>query len=82
MKANGLIKDFTCQPEFILQEGYRRKDGKAIRPIKYIADFKVEYTDGRTEYEDVKSPATAKKEVFLIKRKLLERKYDLVLRIL
>jgi len=77
----GRVKDFSCQPMFILQDGYRRKDGKKIIAIKYFADFKVEYPDGRIEYEDVKSPATAKKESFLIKRKLLECKYDLILRI-
>ena len=77
----GEIKSFTCQPIFTLQDGYRRKDGKAIRAIKYIADFRVEYPDGRVEYEDVKSPATAKKESFLIKRKLLEHKYDLILKL-
>jgi hypothetical protein len=81
LKKAGLIKDFTCQPMFILQDGYRRKDGKKIIAIKYFADFKVEYPDGRVEIEDVKSPATAKKESFLIKRKLLEHKYDLILRI-
>jgi hypothetical protein len=81
LKRAGIIKDFTCQPMFILQDGYRRKDGKKIIAIKYFADFKVEYPDGKIEYEDVKSPATAKKESFIIKRKLLEAKYDLILKI-
>jgi hypothetical protein len=82
LKRAGLIKDFACQPMFVLQDGYRRKDGKKIIAIKYFADFKVEYPDGRVEIEDVKSPATAKKESFLIKRKLLEAKYDLILSII
>ena len=81
LKKAGIIKDFTCQPSFVLQEKYKRIDGKAIRDIRYIADFKVVYPDDRIEYEDVKSPATLKKESFLIKRKLLEHKYQLVLRI-
>lgn len=81
LKRAGAVKEFTCQPKFILQEGYRRKDGKKIIAIKYIADFKIEYPDGTIEYEDVKSPATAKKESFLIKRKLLELKYDLILKL-
>lgn len=75
----GLIKGFTLQPVFILQEGYRRKDGKKIQPITYKADFEVEYLDGHKEIEDVKGIKT---EVFNIKRKLLEAKYDLILRII
>ena len=81
LQTEGFIKEFACQPVFVLQEGYRRSDGKAIRPIKYIADFLVVYPDGSIEYEDVKSPATAADKVFLIKRKLLESKYKLILRI-
>jgi len=79
MQRAGIIKKFTLQPEFILQEGYRRKDGKAIRPIKYIADFKVEYPDGHIEIEDTKGVET---QLFKIKRKILECKYDLILSIL
>jgi hypothetical protein len=75
----GIIKDFSLQPEFILQESYKRKDGKKIRAIKYKADFKVEYLDGKIEIEDTKGIQT---DVFKIKRKLLEAKYDIVLKIL
>lgn len=78
MERAGIIKTFSLQPEFILQEGYRRKDGKTIRPIKYIADFKVEYPDGHIEIEDSKGFST---EVFKIKRKLLEAKYNMILKI-
>ena len=34
----GFISDLKLQPEFVLQDGFRR-DGKWIYPIKYIADF-------------------------------------------
>jgi len=78
MKLVGMIKSLSLQPEFILQEGYRRKDGKKIRAIKYIADFKVEYMDGHIEIEDSKGMET---NVFKIKRKILEAKYDLILKI-
>ena len=78
LKMAGMIKSFSLQPEFVLQEGYKRADGKKIRAIKYIADFKVEYPDGRIEIEDSKGFST---EVFKIKRKLLEAKYDMILKI-
>ena len=78
MKKAGIIKTFSLQPEFVLQEGYKRADGKKIRAIKYIADFKVEYPDGHIEIEDSKGMET---DVFKIKRKLLEAKYDLILKI-
>ncbi len=36
----GWLKDLTLQPKFLLQEGFRDRDGKWIRPIYYIADFR------------------------------------------
>lgn len=79
LKMAGMIKSFTLQPQFVLQEGYKRKDGKRIRSIKYIADFEVVHLDGHTEIEDTKGVET---DVFKIKRKLLEAKYDLILKII
>jgi hypothetical protein len=40
--------------------------------IKYKADFLVKYPDGHEEIEDVKSPATRKDKVYVIKKKLME----------
>ena len=74
LKKAGLIKDFNCQPTFLLQDGYKKKDGKIVRPIMYIADFEIFYPDGHCEVEDVKSPGTIT-QVFRIKRKLLEMQY-------
>jgi len=74
LQASGLIKSFTCQPVFVLQEGYRRKDGKKIRDIRYIADFAVTFPDGRVEIVDVKSFGTIT-PVFKLKQKLLEKIY-------
>lgn len=42
LKRAGEIKDFSLQPEFIIQEGFTTDYGEKVRPIKYIADFKVE----------------------------------------
>jgi len=74
LKMVGIIKEFTCQPSFVLQEGYKRKDGKRIRAIRYVADFEVVYPDGHTEIEDVKSVATVT-PVYKIKKKMLEKIY-------
>lgn len=77
-KRVGEIKDFKLQPEFLLLEGFT-KNGKRYRPIKYIADFKVIYPDGRVEIVDVKGVRTKE---FQIKRKLFEYRYpELTLKI-
>jgi len=78
LKELGEINSFLLQPSYVLQNKYRRKDGKLIREIQYRADFAVLYPDGHVEIEDVKGMETA---VFKIKRKLLEAKYDLILKI-
>lgn len=75
MQASGIIKSFTCQPRFVLQEKYKRKDGKRIRAIEYVGDFEVEYPDGRVEIEDVKTKGTCKIPTFLLKQKILEKVY-------
>ena len=78
LKRAGEINSYILQPSYVLQNKYRRKDGKAIREITYIADFAVMYPDGHVEIEDVKGILTP---VFQLKRKLLEAKYDLILKI-
>ena len=39
--------------------------------VKYIADFVYTDAGGKTVVEDVKSPATRKKESYVLKRKLM-----------
>lgn len=71
-KNNGEIKDFTLQPVFVLQEGYRDFTGKKILPIKYKADFTVIHNDGSEEVVDIKGyPTPAAK----LKRKMFMCKY-------
>ena len=65
------VVDIELQPEFLLQEKYRY-NGKAIRPIKYRADFRVKYSDGTEKIIDVKGMLT---DVYKIKKKLLLFKY-------
>lgn len=67
LQKSGEIINIFPQPEFELQPAYV-KDGKKIRPIKYIADFLVEYKDGRQEVIDVKGYRF--KEVYLLKKKM------------
>ena len=70
LKMAGKVRDFERQVGFVLQNGYRANNGKWIRPIKYYADFVVNYTDGHTEVVDVKGVRT---EVYKIKKKMLLR---------
>jgi hypothetical protein len=71
-KAKGEIKDFELQPSFTLQDKFKTKDGKTIRSITYIADFKVVHNDGSIEIIDVKGDAT---DVAKIKRKMFLLRY-------
>ena len=66
-KKAGEITGFDLQPEYVLQESYKR-NGKTIRAIKYIADFRVYYPDGRVEVVDCKGVRTKE---YQIKKKML-----------
>lgn len=79
MKQAGIVRDFEMQPKYLLQDAFR-KNGKLIRAIYYIADFKVTYADGREEIEDVKGAYMT--EVFKLKWKIWDKRYpDLTLKI-
>lgn len=67
----GEVEWFELQPEFLLQEGFTYR-GKRHREIKYIADFKIGYPDGRIEVVDVKGHKTKE---YQLKKKLLLKKY-------
>lgn len=71
-KKAGIILKFELQPEFVLQEGYRTKEGKKIREIKYKADFKVWYKNGKIEIVDTKGFKT---KDYIIKKKMLLFRY-------
>lgn len=65
---SGEITRYELQKEYILQPKYTN-EGKVIRPITYVADFYVEYADGRTEVIDTKGfadpVAQIKKKMFM-----------------
>lgn len=79
LEDEGKISDLKRQVPFIIQDSYIRTDGKLIRPIKYIADFTyTKVTNGKVEnvVEDVKGVKT---DVYKLKKKLVEKKYDIII---
>lgn len=70
-KEQGIIKDIELQPRYLIQPSFNYQ-GKTIRKIEYIADFKVTYSDNTVIVYDVKGKADA---VALLKRKLFMFKY-------
>lgn len=70
LEYEGEITDLRVQPEYVLQEAFKR-DGKTIRPIVYRADFAYR-ENGRQIAEDVKGVATA---VFKLKYRLFLKRY-------
>jgi len=72
LQRAGEILSYELQPEFELQPGYRDKDGKWVRPVKYRADFRVTHPDGRVVVIDTKGYRT---KDYLIKKKMLLYRY-------
>jgi len=71
MKIDGQII-YGTDPDF--DKIKRKSKAKTIQAIKYIADFKITYPDGRVRIVDTKGKATAD---FEIKRKMFEAKYPM-----
>jgi len=71
MKRDGAIREIECQPVFILQENPK---------IKYVADFRITFSDGTQIIVDVKGFETP---AFRMKAKLFKAKYpDIELRVI
>lgn len=62
----GEVISWSPQPVF-------RIEHRGVNICKYIADFMVEYADGRIEYEDVKGFRTA---IYRLKKKLVKAFYS------
>jgi len=71
----GEISDIKLQPGILLQEGFTDQEGHRHRPIFYIADFMVIYSDGKVVVIDVKASSKFKTDVYRLKKKLLLHKY-------
>ena len=77
LEKAGIIKELELQKKFLLQEGYTNAKGKRIRPIYYIADFYYyDYINNKWVVEDVKGVRT---DVYKLKKKLFEYKYNLTI---
>lgn len=65
---SGRIKNYELQKPYILQPKFTH-NGQTIQPIKYVADFFIEYDDGHQEVIDTKgcpdSVAKIKRKMFL-----------------
>ena len=57
LTESGVIKSFELQKEYILQPSFIRDDGRKVKAITYVADFYIEYADGRVEVVDTKGCA-------------------------
>ena len=68
LSRSGEIVHYELQKEYVLQPKYIH-NGKTIRPIIYVADFYIEYANGRSEVVDTKgcadSVANIKKKMFM-----------------
>ena len=72
----GAIIDLELQPEFELQPAYTGRDGKRVRPITYIGDFRyIETQTGAIVVEDVKGHQTKE---YRLKKKLFGYKYGYI----
>lgn len=73
-----LISKLELQKVFELQPKYINNNGEHIRPITYIADF-FYYDNVKNQYivEDTKGFRT---EVYKIKKKLFEYKYNMIIK--
>lgn len=74
LKKNGDILDFELQPAFELQPRFT-KNGVKYREIRYLADFRVTYPDGRQTIEDVKGKGGYTTPEFILKRKMFEYRF-------
>lgn len=74
LQKTGKISELKLQPTYLLQDSFKIEN-KTIRAIKYVADF--EYIDNKTGkviVEDVKGYRT---DVYKLKKKLFEYKYNI-----
>ncbi len=70
MRDSGLIRNLELQPKFLLQDKFRH-EGKEVRAIHYVADFKY-IRENQVIVEDAKGFET---DVYKIKKKMFLFKY-------
>ena len=73
LKRAGFVDEIERQVTFTLLDGFTHKlSKKKIRPITYLADFVVRYTNGETSVIDVKGKKTPE---FRLKEKMFFSRY-------
>lgn len=76
LEKTNQIKELELQKKFELQPSYK-KNGKTIRSINYYADFYYyDIIKGKYIVEDTKGMKT---EVYKLKKKIFEYKYDITI---
>lgn len=68
LQEQGIVTDIELQPRFLLQPSFKYQ-GKTIRKMEYVSDFKVTYADGYIEVVDTKGVKTAD---FKLKHKMVK----------
>lgn len=78
----GEITGLKVHPTYVILDGERLPSGKKQSQVTWTADF--EYYDSVNEriVEDVKSPATAKKDSFRVRVKMFQARYGIEVAIL
>lgn len=71
MMESGELTTIERQKKYVLQDGFMH-DGKKVLPINYVADFYIEFADGRIQVIDTKGMPDS---VSKIKRKLFWYRY-------
>ena len=76
LEKSGLIKDLELQKVFELQPSFKKND-KTYRKITYKSDFYYfDNEKGKYIVEDVKASKNFKTEVYKLKKKMFEYKYN------
>lgn len=70
LQKEGKISDLRMQVPFEIVPKVKKPDGKIQPAVHYIADF-VFIRDGKQAVVDVKSEATRKDKVYVLKKKMM-----------
>lgn len=86
LRAMGKIRDLRLQANFTLVEGYKTIEGKRIKPMVYRADFTYERAaepdrNGTVHWlREVEDAKGTKTKDYMLKKKLMQDKYNITIR--
>ena len=78
LQRAGQIRDLRRQVPYVLVPPQRDANGKAVRAVKYVADFV--YVDGSTGLEVVEDVKGVRTEGYVLKRALMLFSYGITIR--